>query len=217
MMSIARFGAVVAILALSAPGVAFAEPAGCEPALTSASFGTGEEADVARLQCDIKKSIEISRLSEQVHGPRKDAAISIVDTASPSGAAYVYDVYPVSGEMVLEARSVPISGSASRAPACRMTTVLPPTVAQKLDAVAASGALLALPGYGSREEATLNPDGSRTVRLLLESHDIVTTISTPDGAMHFSRHAKGSDEIADLNASVIGVANFSSGWSCNRS
>ncbi len=217
MMSIFRLGMVAAVLVAAMPGAAAADPESCAAVFSDVAMGTASASDDAQLKCDIDRAAEISRLSEKVHGPRTSATISIVDTAAPSGAAYVYDVYPISGEMMLEARSVPIAGTASRAPACKLMTVLPLPIVQKLESAANSGRLVDLPAYGSREEVTLNPDGSRTVRLLIESHDIITTISTPDGTRHFSRHAKGSDDIADLNKTIIGVANFSSGWSCNRS
>lgn len=204
------------LAALIAPGLAWAEPESCRPEPVGIAYTDGAEANAARLQCDIDRAVEISRRSEQFHGPRKASAISIVDTASPSGAAYVYDVYPVADEMMLEARSVPVAGARSRAPACKLTTILPKPLAQELETKLAPAALTGVPEYGLREQVTLNPDGSRNVRLLLDSHDVVTTISTSGIARHFSRHAESTDEIASLNGRVIGIANFSSGWSCNR-
>ena len=60
----------------------------------------------------------------------------------------------------------------------------------------------------------VNADGSRSYELLLASHDIITSIETTNGLKQFSRHSEATDIIAELNRSVIGVANFSDGWVC---
>jgi hypothetical protein len=68
--------------------------------------------------------------------------------------------------------------------------------------------------YGPREAVTVNPDGSRSIRLILDSHDIITRLGTGEGALTFSRIAVTEDDITLLNNLVIGVANFIGDWTC---
>ena len=68
--------------------------------------------------------------------------------------------------------------------------------------------------WEQRTSRITNADGSRSSELLLSSHDVITSIETTGGLRYFSRHAEASDPIAELNRSVIGVANFSDGWVC---
>ncbi|MFN3312867.1 MAG: hypothetical protein ACK46Q_05305 [Hyphomonas sp.] len=204
-----------ALLFAAPPALALAEPASCLPE----NLATYDPAspDAPRLRCDIDRASEISRKAELMHGALPTARIEIVDTYSPSGSAYVYSVYEEHGWKFLEARSVPWSGGNGRLPACRMGTTLPGDVVSELTSLLGSIDTDAPEAYGPREESTLNPDGSRTVRLILDSHDVITRIDLPGGEKHFSRHARSEDDINRLNNLVIGVANLSSAWSCDAS
>ena len=142
--------------------------------------------------------------------------VRVVDTASPSGTAYIYDVIGTLPNYWLEARNVPGDDSErTRVPACTLGTNIPADVSQLISSELTSAASEALPEYGAREDIQVNPDGSKRVVLLLDTHDIITTVETEAGTRHFSRHARASDEIARLNQTIIGVANFSDSWVCD--
>lgn len=210
----ARFLAA-ALLLTALPAFALAEPESCRPD----AFATPDltQADAARLRCDLDRAAGISERSERLHGPAPEASIKIVDTFSPSGAAYVYFVHKEHGWNFLEARSVPGANSSSAAPACRLGTTLPGDVVEAMNGLLARLEQNPGPAYGPREEITVNPDGSRSVRIIFDSHDVVTRIDLPGGPKHFSRHARSGDDVTRLNELVIGVANVSSAWSCDAS
>ncbi|MAN45621.1 MAG: hypothetical protein GYB49_03375 [Alphaproteobacteria bacterium] len=170
----------------------------------------------AQLQCDIDRAQLVSERARDIFGDSPSPIITIVDTKSPSGTAYVYDISDVSGTMMLDARSVPgMQNTASPVPPCRLQTQLPENVANKAALSLLFAAEPDIPAYGTRQKMVVNTDGSRSYELLLSSHDIITHIETVEGQRDFSRHADATDKIADLNRSVIGVANFSDGWVCN--
>lgn len=196
--------AFAACLLAALPLAAVAQPAACPPLVS----------DQARLDCDVIRANSISANGERLFGPAAGDWLTIVDTAAPSGSSYVYYVTEEAPYLMLEARAVPRAGNESSAPACRLRTTLPLDTAEAVKA--AAGHLAANPpaGYGSREEVTLNPDGSRSIRLVVDSHDIVTRIHTGDTDFSFSRLASATDEVTRLNNLVIGIANFSSDWNC---
>lgn len=193
------------LLALAAlPLAAAAQAAPCAP-LTS---------DEERLACDAGRADAIVSRGEQLFGEAPEDWLRIVDTVSLSGASYVYSVSEEKPYLFLEARSVPRRDAGGNAPACQLRTTLPLDVATKVKDAAA--AIKAAPPalYGPREAMTVNPDGSRSIRLILDSHDIITRLGTGEGALTFSRLAVTQDDISRLNNLVIGVANFSSDWIC---
>lgn len=209
------------ILAAVLPGMATAAqevPESCQPKVSGA-LSLADEADDARLQCDIDRAAILADRSEKLFNASLDPMIRIVDTAaSPSGAVYVYDVTEELGVLTLDARSVPADmNDTSRVPVCRLRTILSDEAAASVPAALDQASSPDLPGYAERLEVVVNPDGSRSYALLLEgSHDIVTTIHTADGEeRHFSRNAGQSDLVSNLNATIIGVANVSNGWTCN--
>lgn len=185
----------------------------CGAALTNAAYSAETSGDEARLRCDIELATTIRNKARQIYGVRFDSLIEIVDTASPSGAAYVYDVLASGNFLSLDARSVP-DGKGHR---CRLQAVLPEDVANQVKALLGRMDEAHVPGYGPREDVTINPDGSRSVRLVLESHDIITRAETGSGTRYFSRHAGSDDLVNRLNNLVIGLANVSPGWVCNAS
>jgi hypothetical protein len=189
-------------------------PDSCASDLSSAVYTSRDEADQAELQCDIDRADLLVRRAATIFDTAQTPLMRIVDTAAPSGAAYVYDVVDASGTMMLDARTVPV-GDDVKVPMCRLQTQLPTAVASKvaLSLLTAGGS--DVPAYGNRQKMVTNADGSRSFELLLSSHDVVTLIETTNGPRHFSRHAEATDSIAELNRSVIGVANFSDGWVCN--
>ena len=196
---------VSAAMALAAlPFAAAAQTPSCPP-LTN---------DKARLECDIARASAIAGDGERLFGPASEEWLRIVDTESASGLAYVYYVIEEGLYQMLEARSVPGS-EASNAPACRLRTALPLDVSEELKRGAASIASDPPGSYGPREVVSMNADGSRSIRLILDSHDIITRLNTGDGVLTFSRLAAAQDDITALNNLVIGVANFSGDWSCD--
>ena len=100
---------------------------------------------------------------------------------------------------------------------CRLEAPLADDTASALTALLTAAADPALPDYGPRETFTQNPDGSRTLRLLIDGHDIITRAETASGTRNFSRHAGSDDPVNRLNNLVIGIANVSSGWVCKSS
>lgn len=170
--------------------------------------------DEERLACDAGRAAVIVSHGEQLFGPAPEDWLRIVDTVSPSGASYIYSVSEDGPYLLLEARSVPRRDAGGNAPACQLRTTLPLDVATRVKETAA--AIKAAPPavYGPREAVTVNPDGSRSIRLILDSHDIITRLGTGEGALTFSRLAVTEDDITLLNNLVIGVANFSGDWTC---
>lgn len=191
-------------------------------ALTALPFAAGAQAvtcapstnDQERLTCDVSRASAIASQGEQLFGAKPEAWLRIVDTESSSGLAYVYYVIEEGPYQLLEARSVP-GNAAGAAPACHLRTALPLDVAEKVKQAAASLAADPPGSYGPRERVLQNPDGSRTIQLILDSHDIITRLKTGDGVLNFSRLAAAQDDVTALNNLVIGVANFSGDWSCD--
>ena len=191
-------------------------PESCRPNMDGTIPALTGEPEKAQMQCDIDRAAHLVARSARLQPTTLHPAIRIVDTASPSGAAYIYDVIGAGPSFWLEARSVPSEDNdRSRVPVCKLSTALPDDLAKPLVGMLATIGSMDLPEYGRREEVTINPDGSRRVVLLLDTHDIVTTIETQGKVQHFSRHAKASDDIARINQMIIGVANISDGWTCN--
>lgn len=196
---------MLALLALMAlPLAAAAQAAPCAP-LTN---------DAERLACDAGRADVIVSRGEQLFGAAPADWLRIVDTVSPSGASYVYSVNEDGPYLLMEARSVPRRDAGGKAPACQLRTTLPLDVATKVKEAAAAIEAAPPAFYGPREAVTVNPDGSRSIRLIVDSHDIITRLGTGEGALTFSRLAATQDNITELNNLVIGVANFSGDWTC---
>lgn len=191
-------------------------PESCQPKVAGVALALADEADQAQLQCDVDRAAILASRAQTIFGPSADPLVRIVDTASPSGAAYVYDVTEVPDAMILDARSVPADMSDPRSVMiCHLRTLVPDAVARQVSIALLETASPDVPGYAERMEAITNPDGSRSSVLLLDSHDVVTTIQTASGERHFSRHIRQTDKVAKLNELIIGVANVSDGWTCN--
>ncbi len=184
-------------------------PLECEPERLA---GQGDE---GRMQCDIMRALMILQRAERLHGDIPVTDLIVVDTTSPSGTAYAYAIEPQGNALVLDARSVPPSNGGG-APACTLRSILPLPLAQELNERLERIQATDLPVYGPREEVVINPDGSRSMRLVFDSHDVITRV--PDGASnrYFSRHAGSGDEVDGLNALIIGYANQSGNWTCSR-
>ncbi|OYW85143.1 MAG: hypothetical protein B7Z22_09145 [Hyphomonas sp. 32-62-5] len=202
---------LVSLAACVLPFAAHAQLDGCTPALPVAGNPAPVDSDTAKLTCDLQRARLIREQATRYYGSEPDSLVEIIDMASPSGAAYVYDVVDQNGTLSLDARSVP-DGKGMR---CRLQVILPGDTARALHTLLAAAADPQLPGYGPREEVTVNPDGSRNVRLVIDSHDVITRAETPAGIRQFSRHAGSDDPVNRLNNLVIGVANFSGDWSCD--
>lgn len=184
-------------------------------AAAQAGFCASAANDQAKLDCDINRAEAIASAGTRLFGAPPGNWLRIVDTESASGLAYIYYVTEEAPYQLLEARSVPLEGADGNAPACRLRTALPLDVNQKLKQAAAQINAAPPAAIGPREAVTLNPDGSRSIRLILDSHDIITRLRAGDDVWHFSRLAAVEDAITELNNLVIGVANFSGDWSCD--
>lgn len=188
--------------------------------LAALPFTAGAEActpatdDQARLDCDTLRASLITDESNRLFGALSDPWLTIVDTASPSGSSYAYFVTEEGPYQMLEARAVPRAGEAGNAPTCRLSAALPLDTADAVKTAAAHIAASPPAAYGAREEIVQNPDGSRTIRLVVDSHDIITRIRAGDSTLTFSRMARAGDDVTRLNNLVIGVANFSNDWNC---
>ena len=192
-------------------------PASCQPKVAGVALALAGEANQAQLQCDVDRAAVFGKRSEAIFGPVLNPLVEIVDTLpSPSGAAYVYAVSDVQGTMILDARSVPVDLSApGKTPVCRLRTLVPDAVASQVSLALLQTASPDVPGYAERMEVIVNPDGSHSSVLMLDAHDVVTTLQTADGERHFSRHIRQTDRVAKLNELIIGVANVSDGWTCD--
>ncbi|MBK8198370.1 MAG: hypothetical protein IPK75_08360 [Acidobacteria bacterium] len=201
---------LAALAACFLPMVAAAQADNCASDLLNAAFLSDTSPDTAKLNCDLDRAAKIRDRARLFYGPRSDAIIEITDTASPSGAAYLYDVMTDGAGVRLDARSVPDG----KGPHCRLQTKLPDDTANAMTILLGQVSDASVPSYGPREEVTVNADGSRTVRLVIESHDIITRTQTENGVRQFSRHAGSDDPVTRLNNLVIGVANVSPNWVC---
>ena len=204
---------VVSLAACSATFAAHAQADGCKAALSTAAYSGPVDPDTAKLNCDLQRASLIRDQATRYYGSEADSLVQIIDTASPSGAAYVYDVLDQNGKLSLDARSVPDC----KGMRCRLRATLPDDTANSLNILLATAADPGLPDYGPREEVTVNPDGSRNVRLVIDSHDVITRAETTGGVRQFSRHAGSDDPVNRLNNLVIGFANVSPAWDCNAS
>jgi hypothetical protein len=212
-MSRSVWRAVLAGCLVSLAPLAAAQPQSCSSDLMAASYRTDETPEAARLRCDLDRAAGILDRASELYASRVDALVEIIDTASPSGAAYVYSVVAEGANLRLQARSVPDG----RGPRCELQAALPDETASSVSQLLSAISSPAIPDYGPREEVTVNPDGSRSLRLIIDSHDIITHAETPAGIRSFSRHAGSSDPVSRLNQLVIDVANVSPGWTCAAS
>ncbi|MEZ5953286.1 MAG: hypothetical protein R3C13_03175 [Hyphomonas sp.] len=205
---------LAALLAL--PAAAQEIPDSCKPKIAGVALALADEADSAQLQCDIDRAAIYANRSQALFNFNDEPLVRIVDTGvSLSGAVYVYDVTETDGVMMLDARSVPADmASANRVPVCRLRIMLSDQVTSRISIALLEAASPDVPGYAERVEVVVNPDGSRRSVLLIDSHDVVTTVQTADGERAFSRNAAQTDRIGTLNQTIIGVANISDGWSC---
>lgn len=204
---------LVSLFACGLPMMAAAQTSGCTGDLINAAYSASATPETARLNCDLERASKIRDRARQYYGASGEPVVEIIDTASPSGAAYIYSVLADGPKMRLEARSVPDG----RGPRCQMKATLPDDTANAMSILMAQLSDDGVPDYGPREDVKVNPDGSRTVRLVFDSHDIITRTITERGTRNFSRHAGSDDPVNRLNNLVIDVANVSPLWSCTGS
>lgn len=204
-------------LVLAGNATATAElPESCRPTVGGTALALADHVDSAQLQCDIDRAELIAERAEETFTTSFAPIVRIVDTASPSGAAYIYDIFNANNTLMLDVRTVPAdTDTGARAPLCRLQSQLPDEIANQVVITRLAAGQETIPAYGPRERMVTNPDGSRTFELLLDTHDIITRIETSSGTRTFSRHVDATDDIAELNSSIIGIANFSDGWVCN--
>lgn len=191
-------------------------PDSCRPKVGDTELSLADQTAAAQLQCDIDRAAILVDRSARIHNVSNAPLIRIVDTKAPSGAAYIYEVVSEGGVMMLDARTVPSNMEDERpVPLCQLHTELPADVSSVVAEMRQTSASPEIPDYGPRERMVVNADGSRSFELLLDPHDVITSIETINGSRQFSRHADATDPIADLNTRIIGVANFSDQWVCN--
>lgn len=206
----------MALAGLATVGLSLAAAAqsrSCDASLSTAAYNPNVSEDDAHLRCDLDWAADIRSQAHKIYGARGDSMLEIIDTASPSGAAYVYDITSDGPYLKLDARSVP----QGKGPRCQLQAIIPMDTASEVNALLGSAADPSVPGYGPREDVTINADGSRSVRLVFKSHDIITRAETAAGTRQFSRHAGSDDPVSRLNNLVIGLANVSPGWVCKTS
>lgn len=199
----------LAVIAL--PFAAGAETQGCSASLSNA--GLSASPDEAQMNCDLERATKIRERARRLYGIQFEPQVEIIDTAAPSGAAYIYNVLNEGTHLRLDARSVPDG----RGPRCRLQAAISDDTANAIARLLVTAADAAVPDYGAREDVKINADGSRSVRLVIDSHDIITRARTPSGERSFSRHAGSDDPVTQLNNLVIGVANVSPDWVCSAS
>lgn len=202
---------LVGLAIVASPLAAGAETQGCSANLSNAALSTSP--DAAQMSCDLERAAKIRDRARKIYGVQPESQIEIIDTASPSGAAYIYNVLNDGTHLRLDARSVPDG----RGPRCHLQTPIADDTANALASLIVTAADAAVPDYGAREDVKINADGSRSVRLVINSHDIITRAQTPSGERNFSRHAGSDDPVNQINNLVIGVANVSPDWVCSAS
>lgn len=205
--------ALTGLAAFAVPVIASAQASGCPAQLSTAAYDADLTPEAAQMRCDIERATTIRERAQKLYGVRFDSLIEIIDTASPSGAAYLYDMSAEDGALSLDARSVPDG----KGQLCRLKATLSQETAEAVSRLLLEASSGTVPDYGPREDVTLNPDGSRSVRLVIDSHDIITRALTASGVRNFSRHAGSDDPVNRLNNLVIGIANVSPGWACKAS
>ncbi|CAN0587721.1 unnamed protein product, partial [Laminaria digitata] len=84
------------------------QPESCRPKVAGSALALADDADQAQLQCDIDRAALIADRADATFDSSNDPILRIVDTAAPSGAAYVYDIVDADGTMMLDARTVPV-------------------------------------------------------------------------------------------------------------
>lgn len=203
---------------LAAPALAETPvPDSCKPRIAGVALAAAEDAGKAQLACDTDRAAIFEGRADAIFGAAANPLVTVVDLAvSLSGAVYVYAVSDVQGAMILDARSVPADmEQAASVPVCHLRTLMPDDAASQVSIGLLKAASPDLPGYAERMEVVVNPDGSHRSVLLLDSHDVVSRVQTANGERDFSRHIRQTDDVANLNELIIGVANVSDGWECN--
>lgn len=176
-----------------------------------------DEVDAAALQCDIEEAKALVDAADVIYNVSHDPLLRVVDTSSPSGVAYVYDILQLTNGLELVVRTVSDENSATRLPACQLRTRLDTFSADKLNTALFELSLTDVPQYARREQTFKNIDGSNRVVLLYDAKDIVTTVSMDGNTRHYSRHDKSDDAVTKVNERIIAIADRSSGWVCNAS
>jgi hypothetical protein len=173
------------------------------------------DAHAARLTCDLDRAAEITLRNEAQQGPLPAATPSIVHILAPARPARVCTVYEQHGRNFAQARSVPLNEAAGWTPSGRLEPALPGDVTEAVQQLSREIETGAPAAYGARKEAARNRDGSHALRLVFDSHDIVTPLGPKGGGTFFSRHARSDDAASRLNQLIIDVASISSAWSCD--
>jgi len=188
-----------------------------QPCAISANLPQGipttEEVHAAALKCDIINAQSLVLKADELYNANNDPMLRVIDTSSPSGYAYIYDVMPISSGLQMDVRIV--SEDDTPAPVCRLRKTL-----AQFDADAISNAVSTLavgtePFYAPREKVFNNIDGSHRVELLLDAKDVLTSLSIDGTTRHYSRHDQSNDRVTALNDRITEIANRSDGWVCN--
>ena len=82
---------LAAALLCTLPGAALAQSSDCA-SLPPGAIGSALNPNAAEMRCDLEGAATIRSRAVALYGARPASLIEIIDTASPSGAAYVYDV-----------------------------------------------------------------------------------------------------------------------------
>ena len=118
--SLAAFGAL--LIAGSAQALETL-PESCRGDVSGAAYMSHEETLQAELQCDLDRADVLVSRADKIFVADPEPLVRIVDTAAPSGAAYIYDILDAAGTMMLDARTVPAESDV-RVPMCRLCGLL---------------------------------------------------------------------------------------------
>lgn len=211
-----RFILAVAATFTMSFGAMAAQTAG-QPCAISANLPQGipttEEVHAATLKCDVINAQLLVADADAQYNANNDPMLRVVDTTSPSGYAYIYDVMPIAAGLQMDVRIV--SKGDSPAPACRLRKTLAQFEADGINDAMFELSLATEPLYAPREKVFVNIDGSRRVELLLDAKDVLTTLSIDGATRHYSRHDQSNDSVTALNDRITEIANRSDGWVCN--
>lgn len=176
-----------------------------------------EEVNEAALQCDVAEANALVDRANSLHDVVNHPQLRVVDTSSPSGTGYIYDVMQATTGLDLDVRTVSLTSEDASAPVCRLRTRLDRLSSEQLNNALFELSLSGEPKYAPREQTFKNIDGSNRVVLLYDAKDILTTVRMDGNTQHYSRHDKSDDAVTALNDRIIAIANRSDGWVCKPS
>ena len=68
------------------------QPESCRPKVAGTALALAGDAERAQMKCDIDRAAQLVARSDRRAATAPRPVVRVVDTASPSGTAYIYDV-----------------------------------------------------------------------------------------------------------------------------